>query len=150
MWNEQELEAIQNIGSGLNQAVAQLKRIAKAQETIANPLLQVDKDGNVHTITPTCCGGLKNAIQDFLGDEICGGYEKPTWEKYSVETLKENLSAHTCKPRDESALAEAVEDALRMSALASKTKMEKGCVCSFCAGHYEKFTEVLRKYRGDA
>ena len=34
---------------------------------------------------------FKKAVEDFLDDELCGGYKEPTWEKCSVKTLQSAL-----------------------------------------------------------
>lgn len=89
---ETEIQA--DIAYQLTKLVTQAKRVAKAQETIANPLLQVDKDGMVHTITPACCDGLKKAVIRAIRID---GLRVPLY-------VDKALSAHTYKPRDESAL----------------------------------------------
>ncbi len=156
------LGTMASINYQFTECVAQLKRIAEQEGSERLSKLEVglkvlfeavdrlkypEKYGEALP-TPACCDGLRTAVRDTIA-RLGVWVDSPSKDEFETDYAKGTrddlisaLSAATCQ-RDESALADVVKDALRMSDLARKTKMEKGCVCSFCAEHHEQFTEAL-------
>ena len=136
--NERMTMSLNKVSIALTELVAQLK-------VMANPLLQVDRAGTVHKITPSCDGALRTAVEEFLrvnhlvdahitNNELIANVDVNV---SSVMQLKEALTASP-KPRDESELADAVENA-----------MKDACNCSVCKGRNQGLQSVLDNYRRD-